>query len=361
MCCNLLTVMGNNELQPNRDVKAPNDVHPEADTTPHTDNLDAARTTRLCTEHPTEKTAFVPKFSIATPGETIPETIVVDGVERHFNLHLPKNYDPSKSYPLVLAFHGIGHSLGQGGAPPGAPGMEQVTGLSQKADKENFIVAYMSAEEKSLSWNNGEWWFSKQNDVKFTSNVIDNLSGSLPVDKSRVYLVGFSNGGSLVHRAASELHDKIAAAGTVAGWLTGKEKPNGVSFMQFQSEDDPTVAYKGKDAWGIRMESQSYLKDFYRRANGIKTPPVVQTIAARNGTTETIETSTNPATGAEFKHVTIQGEGHLWYGGPGDESSSINATDMMWDFLKHHHRDDIPPPTKPTGTNTETATELLTS
>lgn len=37
-------------------------------------------------------------------------TIVDQGVERSFILHLPEGYNPNNYYPLVLNFHGLGSS-----------------------------------------------------------------------------------------------------------------------------------------------------------------------------------------------------------------------------------------------------------
>ena len=55
------------------------------------------------------------------------------GGDRSYLLHVPEGYDRSAPPPLVLAFH----------SRPSTPReMELISGLSEKADHEGFVVAY---------------------------------------------------------------------------------------------------------------------------------------------------------------------------------------------------------------------------
>jgi poly(3-hydroxybutyrate) depolymerase len=86
------------------------------------------------------------QLKLIHPGDTVRETVNLDSKERDFFLHVPKSYDASKPTPLVLVFNGYSDKPGQGGAAAGGAGMEQITGLSQKSDDKNFLVAYMDGK-----------------------------------------------------------------------------------------------------------------------------------------------------------------------------------------------------------------------
>lgn len=280
----------------------------------------------------------LPRFDLLRPGETMRKTVEIDGEERHYFLHLPRNYDASKPVPLILVFNGYGDDTGQGGVPPGAEGMEPVTGFSELADRENFAVAYVNGNpEQNNSWNNGQWFFSQTDDIKLVEQIIDRTAAAFNIDESRVYFAGLSQGASFAHRAAAELGDRVAAVADVSGWMTGKEKPkiNGYSIISIQSEDDPVVHVDGK--WMgpfMKMKPEKYTSDFYRQLNGITEEPAREEHTATNGTTITIETSRHPETGTTVKSIGLQKEGHIWFGGLGKESSPINATNVIWDFFK---------------------------
>lgn len=55
------------------------------------------------------------------------------GVSRHYLLHIPATYQAGMAVPLVINFHGFNSNSRQ---------EENLTGMSAKADQENFIVVY---------------------------------------------------------------------------------------------------------------------------------------------------------------------------------------------------------------------------
>ena len=54
-------------------------------------------------------------------------------------------------------------------------------------------------------------------DVGFTEALLDRVEADLCVDRTRIYAMGFSNGGMFVSTLACELNDRIAAVASVAG------------------------------------------------------------------------------------------------------------------------------------------------
>jgi poly(3-hydroxybutyrate) depolymerase len=63
----------------------------------------------------------------------LPGSLDFDGRSRAYFVHLPPGYTGKQALPLVLVLHGATES-------PEA--VEKLSGISVKADKENFIVVY---------------------------------------------------------------------------------------------------------------------------------------------------------------------------------------------------------------------------
>jgi poly(3-hydroxybutyrate) depolymerase len=77
-------------------------------------------------------------------------TIEVDGRTRSYFVRIPPHYDGKTALRLVLALHGGRQS---------ALSAERMSGMSAKADKENFLAAYPTGTSRlgfAPTWNAGE-------------------------------------------------------------------------------------------------------------------------------------------------------------------------------------------------------------
>src|SRR5260221_19774 len=54
-------------------------------------------------------------------------------------------------------------------------------------------------------------------DVAYASAIIDDVESKYSVDRKRIYLLGHSNGGFMVHRLACDLSSRVAAVVSLAG------------------------------------------------------------------------------------------------------------------------------------------------
>jgi polyhydroxybutyrate depolymerase len=131
----------------------------------------------------------------------------------------PRSFGRSLPHPLLLLLHG---SNGDGRA------IEDESGMDSIADRHGVVVAYPDGIQSLLGhatadWNAGECCGYAQrhdvDDVAFLRRVIDELSARLPIDQSRIYVAGFSDGGRMAYRAGCEMSDRIAAIGVVSGSL----------------------------------------------------------------------------------------------------------------------------------------------
>ncbi len=308
------------------------------------DSLSQARN-ELCSP-PERKLQQRDQIGPIRPGESTLESITLpDGEKANYRLRVPAGYDGTKPLPMVLMFHGYGRNRGQGDTEKGAEGMEEVSGLSKLADREIFIALYPDANpNRSYSWNNGQWFFSKRDDLAFTRGMMDTIGQNLNVDKERVYIIGYSQGGSFSHNVANKLSSRVAAVVENGGWMTGKEKQPDSPFpvMSIQSLTDTVSPADGNQWYNVTMKPEAYTQDFYRKANGISDVPNITTRIGTDGSEVIDYVWKNPATGAEVKTMYLNNQKHLWYGGKGAEDSPINATEEAWKFLKRFRKEQAP-------------------
>ena len=92
-----------------------------------------------------------------------------------FKLQLPWNYDSTRAYPLVVSLHGAG-----GG--PYAPCM-----IGNDEERKAYPSFFMAPHTPAGSWGAASSWLISQ---------IETLKGRYRIDTNRIYLIGFSMGGS---------------------------------------------------------------------------------------------------------------------------------------------------------------------
>jgi len=258
----------------------------------------------------------------------------IGGRTRRYFLHVPPAYDGKKPLPLVLVLHGGGQS------PESA---EQMSGMSAKADKEGFLVAYPSGTGRSSrmpTWNSGNCCgYAMQNnvdDVAFLRALIDKLEHDYSVDSRRFFVTGISNGGMMSYRIGCELADKIAAIAPVEGAQNTDCRPTGpVSVIVFHGTADRLVPFTGGSTpfqIGPRRSDNSVTNAvaFWVKNDGCSpTPKHNENSAAHTDIYSGCKNGTGVALYA------IQGGRHLW---PGSRISgnSVAATDLMWSFFVQH-------------------------
>ncbi|KAF6225624.1 hypothetical protein HO133_009624 [Letharia lupina] len=172
---------------------------------------------------------------------------------RTYLLSLPLNPSHAPS-PLILAFHGKGQTASQ---------FETQTQLTDPEFRlRGSIVAFPQGVH-------GQWLGdptspprSERDDIAFARALLKQLMQEWCVDLTRVYLVGFSNGGGLTHLLACdpEVSAQVAAAAIVSGafYKDRSLKGDGPLFgtcnkgeaplpiLEMHGGADPVIHYDGK-------------------------------------------------------------------------------------------------------------------
>lgn len=268
------------------------------------------------------------------------------GQERKYLVHLPPAYDGRTPTPLVVCLHGGGGDIGFA---------RRMFGMSEKADKEGFIVAYPNGsgrlKDHILTWNAGECCGYAEarriDDVSFLRNFIRQVETDYNIDRQRVYLVGFSLGAMMAYRYACEMPDDITACAIIGGSMNGKEKlpVHPVPMLIIHGLADKHVPVQGGGGklakWGFNVHAMplDYAIDFWVKADRCESAPRVE----RNGIVER-KIYPHGKDGTEVVVYTIDGYAHSWPGGKrawfraDKPCPDLSATDTAWDFFSRHTR-----------------------
>jgi len=127
--------------------------------------------------------------------------MIVDGVNRTYNVYVPASYTGATFVPLVLDFHGLTST---------ASAQEGISGFRTVADTAGFIVVYPQGINNAF--NGGICCSTATDDVAFTRALVAKMREDASIDVRRIYVTGLSNGGAMTQRLACEAADIFAAA-----------------------------------------------------------------------------------------------------------------------------------------------------
>lgn len=260
-------------------------------------------------------------------------TLRFGGYERTYRIYRPASVG-SKPVPLVVALHG-GFGTGQN--------MEDQTGFDALADRYGFIVVYPDGVRRA--WNAGTCCATpmkeKIDDVGFVRAVIAEVESRYPIDRTRVYGTGFSNGAMLLHRIACEAPDTFTAIAPVSGgpMVDQCDLRRPIPTLLIQGKADPRIPWNGGVFEGsYRPSIASIVKSFAQRNH----------CSADETTTydsDGVECRTlrGCSSGDEVSWCGLDGVGHQWAGGKtylkmllGANNDRFSASQRIWSFFTQY-------------------------
>jgi polyhydroxybutyrate depolymerase len=249
-------------------------------------------------------------------------TLMHDGIERVYEVHVPPSYTGGARVPLLLTIHGAHNTIAM------------VRGWSQMnpvADANGFIVAYPQGLD---CWNSGSvlpGCTAADDDVGFLTNVVADIESQACIDPKRVYATGISNGAMMAQKLGCAEADIFAAVGGIAGPNGGSCNPSRpISVVYMHGTEDTTVGYSSAagtvSGWSMR--------------NGCSDSPV----ETYNMGSTRCETYQGCNDGVEVAFCTVTGMGHCWPEdtrcGPGGGAefgvSDFKASPFTWEFFERH-------------------------
>ena len=188
--------------------------------------------------------ALAANCSAVTP-DTHPSSVKIDGQDRPFILVLPANYQATKSYRLVFAFHGRTNTNKQ---------VRSYFNL-ESVSRQDTIFVYPSATTDQKGRNH--WWrkTDKANALRgyeLFDKILTSLKTSYCIDSNKIYLIGHSLGATFANSLACARAEKIRAVISVAGGIRGATCKGKVAAMLIHNPKDELV----KISDGVRARDQ---------------------------------------------------------------------------------------------------------
>jgi polyhydroxybutyrate depolymerase len=255
------------------------------------------------------------------------------GQERTFRLFIPFGIKAGEKVPLVVALHG---GLGSGDQFAAASGFESL------ARDEGFVVVF--PDGVGNTWNGGGCCgqAARQNidDVGFLAALIDLLVREAPVDASRVFMTGHSNGAIMAFRFGCERPEMVKGIAPVAGSLEIPQcnAAKGTNLLAIHGDADqnhPIDGGKGpRSIAGVDFVSMEKTLSLWTAGMGCSSSPQRTT----SGTLTTTEWD-GCKDGTIARYIVIVGADHPWPGSTGGAlgtpaTKELDATKTVWSFFK---------------------------
>lgn len=253
-------------------------------------------------------------------------TLAFGGLDRNYRVHIPAGL--TAAAPLVVMLHG---GFGDGEQA------ERSYGWDQLADSAKFVVAYPDGVGATWNGNGCCGKAAQQNidDVGFIIAMIRQISGSLPVEASRVYATGISNGGIMAYALACNSGIFAAIGPDAATQLDPCTDPHPTSVIAIHGTADRLVPYNGgQGASTVNGPPIPDVNAFWRKVNKCGPPDVVNRPPVITSTAACAE-------GRGVELITIDGGRHQWPGGTSflerfGPTHALNATQTIWQFFAAH-------------------------
>jgi polyhydroxybutyrate depolymerase len=305
-------------------------------------------------------------------GQAPEEKIKVGEVERSFVVHLPKGYDSTQKYPVVVVLHSTNQD---------ADDIERLTRFDELADRDSVIAVYPNAlhgrwnlgveEEPELpargmgrrgGYGRGGWpgggggWpgggggypgggypggggsgtggqhqqrAQPADDLAFFNQMLDQLRSEYAVDGTRIYATGLSDGGFMDVRLGCAMADRFAAIAPV-----GAEMPKKLSCLpsrpmpvfMINGTSDPVVKYSGghykeneaeSRGEGLAVLSAEDSAKYWAKLDNCGSKPEHTKIPAKtkDGMSTEVSTFEGCHEKAEVVLYSVKGGGNTWPGG----------------------------------------------
>ena len=251
-----------------------------------------------------------------------------DGVMRQYRVYAPPTQGARPPSALVVVLHGGAATIDDA---------VSTTMFDQVATARNFIVAYPQGIEGV--WNAkfccGVAPRLGNDDVGFLNQLLDHLEVEYPIDPTRVYFTGVSNGAMMAYLFACEHADRVTAVGSVAGAmvLDSCQPSRPVSILEIHGTADPEVPFQGGQAAAVVGATFDYPSS----TAVVQRWAQIDGCGAESSTTHGPDTTANWSgcrAGTAVSLVSVDGGGHVWFApGLGTADGSIDATSVIWQFF----------------------------
>ena len=223
--------------------------------------------------------------------------------------------------------------------------MNYVSDMRNISDNENFILVYPQAYSDSNGipiWNLGgvNSKATDVDDVGFISQLINKIAEFYSVDRERVYVTGFSNGGYLSFELACKLSSEVAAFASVAGHMfidtyNDCSPTHPTPFLSINGTEDN---YDGIGGYYLPIENSNNYWVEYNKTDLIPEVIYLEDQNTFDGSTVEYYSWKNGTNGVEIDHYKVIGGDHSWPSlnadsDKGKSNGDIDSDKIIWEFF----------------------------
>ncbi|UTX51080.1 hypothetical protein KI440_02640 [Candidatus Saccharibacteria bacterium TM7i] len=261
---------------------------------------------------------------------TLTFTIQSSGGERSYHVRTPAQYSYNSRTPAVIVFTGKGGTGAE---------FESIAKFQDNSVLSIYPEPLRDADGIT-SWQGAPYSPKGVSDVRFTADMIRQLTTDFCIDADKIYTVGMSNGGGIAYLSSCYLSDTIAATASISGAYYKKfqncpHQARPMPTLAVHSHSDVQVPYTGsvqRQLIPIETWSAQRAKD-----NHCKPDPKV-----REARTFTLTEWQECEQEANVTLLALEDKPHGWMALP-DITADPNTPDQdlsgfIWDFLRKHRR-----------------------
>ena len=198
--------------------------------------------------------------------------------ETPYSLYVPKTYDNSKKYPLIVALHGLGSTAKQ---------MIRYPGFTKLAEEHGYVIVapmgynrrgwYGQFGQKNKRWSPENLGELSEKDVM---NVLEITKQELSIDPKRIYLMGHSMGGGGTWHIAMKYPKIWAGLGPIAPAIfrspDGLSKIKNIPVVLVQGDKDRLVPVRTARKWAEKMKDLKMTYEYLEVKGGDHIRPAIQ-------------------------------------------------------------------------------------
>ena len=253
-----------------------------------------------------------------------------NGDDRSFLINLPS--DTNDPVPLVFILHGLGET---GALWYGVASYIASQGIVTVRPESGTFLNNSGTGYVKL-WN-AILDSTRYDDVQFISDIIDYMLMNYDfIDYSKIYVLGYSNGGYMAYRLACDLSYRITAFSSVAGnmFLDDEfdciDQSRDIPIFHVHGTEDPINSYY-PGGNGVDIIDDQYLTivesiEFwsnYHQYDISEVDTILSNVSVRY-------TYTNNAVTSSFEHIKVIGGGHEYFYG---EDFGFSSTQESIDYF----------------------------
>ena len=243
-----------------------------------------------------------------------------EGVTFKFVLFLPEKIDGNT--PLILMMTGLNTN---------SSGFKSQTNMDETACPRGYAVCYVQPGLRTggRGWDCGLSEPREVDSLDYLVNLVIYLQDEYGLSKTKAFAAGFSNGGFMAHRVATEASDTFLAVASVAGVMTNmiwdeRSDKTSIGVLEIYGTADPIIPQNGNDTALPYPPIEDVMK-YWAQANGLSASGTEQLSGVAELTKYTAFLNKT-----QVWSVKIDGGEHVW---PTEDIAGFNANELILDFF----------------------------